>query len=34
LVSDGPEVPHPYVEVPDASVLLLDRDLSVTVYGL
>jgi glutamine amidotransferase len=34
VVSDGPEVPHPYVEVPDESVLVVDRDLSVTVYGL
>jgi glutamine amidotransferase len=34
LVSDGPEAPHPYVEVPDDSVLLVDRDLSCTVYAL
>jgi glutamine amidotransferase len=34
LVSDGPEVPAPYVEVPEDSVALVDRDLSVTVYAL
>ena len=34
MVSDGPEVPHPYVDVPDESIVLVDRDLSVTVHAL
>ncbi|RLB54059.1 MAG: hypothetical protein DRJ42_10170 [Deltaproteobacteria bacterium] len=34
VVSDGADVPHPYVEVPEDSVCLVNRDLSVSMHPL